>query len=550
MSSPYGSATGAALDVIIVVPSPCSVHLSQHKVTSSKGDCNGVIASSDFYVTFPSSVQTNGSIGLTSSSAGSRLQRWTSAFLFNTTSSSRHLDDSPTDSGEHVRAESTGPSDRQLPPQIECPQKGNITIQINGRNIPELEMNFRTFKNGESISESQAKFVQGNGYRPPTQALEMLVDTAILNYGRNLIRYILFNDQCERIGAAEAFLYLWSSRDSVIVCDIDGTITKSDVRGVLDTVVQDNFKHIHKGVCKFLNELVTSFELDRAKRDGEPTAQVRLFYLSSRPISYISQTRKLLVGLSQEQEDVKLGLPPGPIMCHRGSLSTVLHSELVAKNVYEFKGDVLARQIVLPFVAAIGNSCKHKLGSESIDNESIWRSESDLSQLSFNATDDRLFLAGFGNKTTDAKAYELAGIDRRDIYIINKDSRIQCLDYDGTQSRRSTDFSPNENASSSTTSLPEFCCGESARRNSNASYVNDPPKELSDQAGLFSTLSEQQPVKSSRPMRKIKSSQQTIRAFSLKKSFASFRSNDSSEESFYGYDDPNLFAAVRERMRS
>jgi hypothetical protein len=183
------------LDVIIVVPSP------------TKGHCNGVIASSDFYVTFPSSVQSNVSTGLNSSSAGARLQRWTSSFLFNTTSSRlvNVSDDSPTlespDSVEHVGAECTGPSEKQLPPQLECPQRGNVTIQINGRNVPELEMNFRTFKNGESTSESQSKFVNGNGYRPPTETLEMLVGEAILNYGRNLIRYILFNDQHERIGA-------------------------------------------------------------------------------------------------------------------------------------------------------------------------------------------------------------------------------------------------------------------------------------------------------------------------------------------------------------
>jgi hypothetical protein len=41
--------------------------------------------------------------------------------------------------------------------------------------------------------------------------------------------------------------------------------------------------------------------------------------------------------------------------------------------------------------------------------------------------DDRLFVAGFGNKLSDAIAYEMAGMDRRDIYIIDKDSRIRCM---------------------------------------------------------------------------------------------------------------------------
>lgn len=557
MSSPYGSVTGAALDVIIVVPCRHG-HPSKGKVTSPKGDgSSGVIASSDFYVTFPSSVQANVN---GSASSAARLQRWTSSFLYNNTSSRVGKTDEPMKKvkSDHSVNYSTHEDDRNksssMPPQMEGPKRGNIQIQINGRPTPGLEMNFRANRNGEPV----CKFVDGNGHRPPTQALEVLVDEAILNYGRNLIRYILFNEQKERIATAEAFLYLWSARDSVIVCDIDGTITKSDVRGVLDTVVQDNFKHVHNGVCKFFNELVDSFELNRQKREGNRGGQVRLFYLTSRPLSYISQTRKLLVGLSQEYADTSFGLPPGPIMCHRGSLSTVLHSELVSKNVYEFKADVLARQIVLPFVAAIGN-CKQKLGaSESFDNQSdmIWRSESDLSELTLNAADDRLFLAGFGNKVTDAKAYELAGVDRRDIYIINKESRIQCLEYDGTKSS-STDLNLSTNSE-----LPNLCCGfESVNASNNEDRqgsnqtdgLDAQSREISREQVVvdFSpTVLEPSSIESlSRSKRKKKSARQTIRAFSLKKSFASFRSQDSSEETFYGYDDPNLFIAVSERMK-
>lgn len=402
----YGSVTGTALDVIIVVPSPSCRHNHNIRPQGQGNPPNGdqtscVIASSDFYVTFPSSVQYAAAANRPNkSSSVAKLQRWTSSFLYSNNSSSEGeaAKNSPSDRSENGLSGAI---------QSESPTRGNIQIQINGRPIPDLEMNLRVNRNGEWLS----KFVDGNCLRPPTKTLEKLVDDAILNYGRNLIRYILFNDENERIATAESFLYLWSARDSVIVCDIDGTITKSDVRGVLDTVVQDNFKHIHSGVCKFLNDVMNAYELDRETRHGGLGGQVRFFYLSSRPISYISQTRKLLVGLSQDHEEVTYGLPPGPIMCHRGSLSTVLHSELVAKNVYEFKADVLARQIVLPFVAAIGNSCKHQLRGSSFDDqpEHIWRNESDLSELTINADDDRLFLAGFGNKITDAKAYELAG---------------------------------------------------------------------------------------------------------------------------------------------
>ena len=420
MSSTYGNAT--ALDVIIVVPSR-----SRRRLPTSSGSDNyqeGVIASSDFYVTFPSAVQyaTNKrDIGSNTSSVA-KLQRWTSSF-FSNTSSSREFNESSCKASvkkpesDHVVDYSTSeeppetiannqaenaPVKEVLEKFLGAPKRGNVHVQINGRSIPALDMNFRSYKNGEYIS----KFVVGNGFRPPTESLEMLVNEAVLNYGRNLIKYILLNDENERVSVAEAFLYLWSARDSVIVCDIDGTITKSDVRGVLDTVIQDNFKHIHKGVCKFFHELLNAYELDKDGSEGGEGGQLRFFYLSSRPISYISQTRKLLVGVSQQHEGISYGLPPGPIMCHRGSLSMVLHSELVLKNVYEFKSDVLVRQIVLPFVAALGD---FSIQSDDHSDE-VLRRGSDLSELTSSCADYKLFVCAFGNKSTDAKAYQLAGM--------------------------------------------------------------------------------------------------------------------------------------------
>jgi len=154
-------------------------------------------------------------------------------------------------------------------------------------------------------------------------------------------------------------------------------------------------------------------------------------------------------------------------MCHTGPLSSVLYSELWAKNIYEFKADVLARQIVLPFVVARGEDWKSCASPRSLsssnksndkssksstrtvlgvreeqenddddddddDGQNAFRGDehrrswSGMSEAS-SAWDDRLLIAGFGNKGTDAMAYEMAGVDRRDIYIINKESRIMCV---------------------------------------------------------------------------------------------------------------------------
>lgn len=222
-----------------------------------------------------------------------------------------------------------------------------------------------------------------------------------------------------------------------------------------------------------------------------------------------------------------------------------------------------ARQIVLPFVAAIGNSCKHKLGAESVDHQSdrLLRSESDVSEVTLNSIDDRLFLAGFGNRVTDVKAYEMAGMDGRDIYIINKESRIQCLGYRDLK-QSSIKSSLNVPRYPDNTDPPDFCCGcdiendisdkaEEERVISQLDVIHN--RTISKlELDPTPTALESLPVKkfSSRSKEKIKTAKQAIRAFSLRKSFASFRSQDSLEDIYYyGYDDVELFHAVIERMR-
>ncbi len=419
-------------------------------------------------------------------------------------------------------------------------RKGNVQVQINGRYVPQLDMIFSA-KRGNAMSNSfllgtttsasgggsygddestSCRFVIGNGLRPSTEVLNLLLMEqggehssldeqscschedikrsefhlcctttqqdkqrgAILTLGRNLIRYTLFSPTGAIVAIAEAHLYLWNASDSIIVSDIDGTITKSDIRGVFDTIIQDKFEHVHDDICDFFQSI-----LDVGYTDGEENFNdeeeddysvkfgsickqqssshlnsmnqnkvvgVRFLYLSARPISLIGQTRKFLQSVSQPCPKKKLNnLPPGPILCHRSALSLVLYSELVAKNIHEFKADVLARQVVLPFVAARGEEdCKpnlylRKASDNDISDNVITdtvpndvkpeRSSSGRSSLmgrslsgmsdSSPKWDNRLFLAGFGNKMSDAIAYEMAGIDRSDIYIIDTESQIFCV---------------------------------------------------------------------------------------------------------------------------
>jgi phosphatidate phosphatase LPIN len=399
------------------------------------------------------------------------------------------------------------------------------------------------------------------------------------------------------IASTEAYIYLWSALDSVIVSDIDGTVTKDNVGGVMDTVVQDKFSHIHKGICKFYQQLTRISPVEDIdatnSSDEKMKGQVRFMYLSSRPISLVAQTRKLLVSVSQTcEENLLHSLPPGPMMCNVVPLSSVLYSELVAKTVHQFKSDVLARQVVLPFVAARGEDWRNVTTAKSsrslhvteLDeiNETNARCFSDNFEQSFKneramsvpiLRDDRLFLAGFGNTMRDAMAYEMAGMDRNDIYIIDPKSRIMCMgeQVSRNQSIEEVQFNNSECLDTEWISdvVDGVCCGVSEKQDDeslngkNAQNSSD-AKKASTRAVFDEPFRDHvsPPNKGGgggglKKSKKLSGSvSQSIRAFTNKKSFNKFPSfsstsskSNSSKKLYQGYDDPRLLDAVRRRMQ-
>lgn len=331
-----------------------------------------------------------------------------------------------------------------------------ILVQINGRLLDEsfLSMKLPDKSKERSTDEmTTCVFSQGGSAKPPTTALQELVRRGLLNPGRNLIRYVLTlrgvpverNDgtvhkhwvmhgssmkaedvPSSPLGFADAHLYLWSVHDTVIISDVDGTLTKSDMRGVIDTLVTKRYSHVHDGVCAFFSNIV-QHENDTNKSDASTddnslspkSGQVRVLYLSARPLRFINRTRNFLCAVSQSEFNTRkcssdclrksdrknssdsserginlIGMPPGPIFVHKGTLTTVLKTELLLKSTHEFKADVMARQVLLPFVAA---GKKHA---------------------------STLFVAGFGNKPTDALAYEMVGIEKSNIYTIDRGSLL------------------------------------------------------------------------------------------------------------------------------
>ena len=174
-----------------------------------------------------------------------------------------------------------------------------------------------------TCSEKGCRFAQGGSLKPPAEALQSLLQH--LHPGKNIIRYSLLDSNDTVLARAEAILFLWNHSDRVVVCDIDGTITRSNTRGVLDTIVWEKYAYVHDGVCEFLSDLL------------QVDSSLRIMYLTSRPLSYAQSTRRFLSELRQGEDQ----LPDGPLFSHPGTLRSVLYSELVTKDMHEYKSDVL-----------------------------------------------------------------------------------------------------------------------------------------------------------------------------------------------------------------
>ena len=111
--------------------------------------------------------------------------------------------------------------------------------------------------------------------------------------------------------------YLWDWDAKVVVSDVDGTITKSDVLGHLAPVVGRDWNHA--GVAQLYNNI----------RDNG----YQVMFLSCRAISQSKTTRRYLEELTQDGET----LTQGPVMLAPDSLSTALYREVVVRRPQEFK---------------------------------------------------------------------------------------------------------------------------------------------------------------------------------------------------------------------
>ncbi|XP_023246788.1 phosphatidate phosphatase LPIN3 isoform X2 [Copidosoma floridanum] len=177
----------------------------------------------------------------------------------------------------------------------------------------------------------------------------------------------------------KCFIYKWKWDDKIVISDIDGTITKSDVLGHILPIVGKDWAQ--SGVAQLFTKI---------KNNG-----YKLLYLSARAIGQARVTREYLKSIRQDD----LSLPDGPLLLNPTSLISAFHREVIEKKPEQFKISCL----------------------------------SDIKALFPDGSQP--FYAGYGNRINDVWAYRAVGIPTTRIFTINHRGELK---HELTQTFQST----------------------------------------------------------------------------------------------------------------
>jgi len=208
-------------------------------------------------------------------------------------------------------------------------------------------------------------FQFNGGPGPNTMSSEDL-DTLNLKPGRNKARYV-----CPELSASLDFsVFLYGEDDKLVVTDIDGTITESDIRGQVLP---------HLGITAQHKKVVELF--DKLDKNG-----YRIVYLTARSMAQDEDTKNYIFKMLQDLDGYSL--PPGPVLFSPTTFISGVIAEVVTKTP-----DVQKTKTM----------------------DEIWN----IFKSEKNTRIENTIVAGYGNKPTDTKAYVNSGLPLNSVYIVN-----------------------------------------------------------------------------------------------------------------------------------
>ncbi|KAJ3697034.1 hypothetical protein LUZ61_000739 [Rhynchospora tenuis] len=188
-----------------------------------------------------------------------------------------------------------------------------------------------------------------------------------LKEGRNVVTFT-FSTPVLGKQQVDARIFLWKWNTRIVISDVDGTITRSDVLGQFMPLVGVDWSQT--GVAHLFSAI---------KDNG-----YQLLFLSARAISQAHLTRQFLFNLKQDGK----ALPDGPVVISPDGLFPSLYREVIRRAPHEFKISCLeAIKALFP-------------------------------------ADCNPFYAGFGNRDTDEISYLKVGVPMGKIFIINPKGEV------------------------------------------------------------------------------------------------------------------------------
>ncbi|KII71959.1 Phosphatidate phosphatase LPIN2 [Thelohanellus kitauei] len=242
--------------------------------------------------------------------------------------------------------------DSVLPPVGHTPSCSSI--EPNSRELPGIQ-------DSRHVPQTPDLVYEDCQHKPKTLSSES-IEKLGLRDGENSVTFSITTRY-------QAKIFLWNYTDRIIISDVDGTITRSDILGLMLPIIGKDWTQ--GGVSK----LFTSIHNNGYK----------IIYLSARTIGISNQTRRYLENILLDTHK----LPPGPILLSPSSLIEALHREVILKKPEIFKINCL-QNIVSLF-----------------------------------PPDTYPLVSGFGNRISDYRAYLAVGIPQSKIFIINDKGQIR-----------------------------------------------------------------------------------------------------------------------------
>lgn len=138
---------------------------------------------------------------------------------------------------------------------------------------------------------------------------------------------------------SEGYLFCYNFKDKIVVSDIDGTITKSDIRGHLYTSMDKDYTHV--GTAELFKKI---------ENNG-----YKFIYLSARPVTMAKKTRRYISRINQNG----FKMPVSPVITSPNKAMDSFIREVLIKEPHIFKVSILSAISNLfpsnPFVGGFGN---------------------------------------------------------------------------------------------------------------------------------------------------------------------------------------------------